>query len=143
VPATVEGTHAFLEDRDDGEAVPVAGALCRYSKFSIGPGFGRFYGSAAARDCRGRGHRRRPPGHHARPQLGRLEPRPDEPHGTILVITLILLTIQTTLNITGARVMGRVAQFGVYVEVLGTFGIALILLIHGLRTSTSTGSGSS
>ena len=29
--------------------------------------------------------------------------------------------------------MGRVAQFGVYVEVLGTFGIALILLIHGFH----------
>src|SRR4029079_9861558 len=26
-----------------------------------------------------------------------------------------------------------VAQFGVYVEVLGTFGIALILLIHGFH----------
>jgi amino acid transporter len=52
-------------------------------------------------------------------------------HGTILVVTLILLAIQTTLNITGARVMGRVAQFGVYVEVVGTFGIALIRLVHG------------
>src|SRR6201999_2361323 len=50
-----------------------------------------------------------------------------------LVITLILLAIQTSLNITGAKVMGRVAQFGVYVEVLGTFGIALILLIHGFH----------
>jgi amino acid transporter len=29
--------------------------------------------------------------------------------------------------------MGRVAQFGVYVEILGTFGIALILAIHGFH----------
>lgn len=36
-------------------------------------------------------------------------------HSTILIITLILLAIQTTLNITGAKVMGRIAQFGVYV----------------------------
>ena len=49
------------------------------------------------------------------------------------MITLILLAIQTTLNITGAQVMGRVAQFGVYVEILGTFGIALILAIHGFH----------
>jgi amino acid transporter len=54
-------------------------------------------------------------------------------HGTILVVVLILLAIQTGLNITGAKVMGRVAQFGVYVEILGTFGIALILLIHGFH----------
>src|SRR6201989_2506635 len=30
-------------------------------------------------------------------------------HSTILIVTLILLAIQTTLNITGAKVMGRVA----------------------------------
>ncbi len=54
-------------------------------------------------------------------------------HTTILVVTLILLAIQTTLNMTGARVMGRVAQFGVYVEIVGTFGIAIILAIHGFH----------
>src|SRR5262249_52975570 len=54
-------------------------------------------------------------------------------HTTILLITLILLAIQTTLNITGARVMGRVAQFGVYVEIVGTLGIALIPLVHGFN----------
>jgi amino acid transporter len=40
-------------------------------------------------------------------------------HATILVITLFLLAIQTTLNIAGAKVIGRVAQFGVYVEIVG------------------------
>ena len=29
--------------------------------------------------------------------------------------------------------MGRVAQFGVYVEIVGTFGIAIILAIHGFH----------
>ena len=29
--------------------------------------------------------------------------------------------------------MGRVAQFGVYVEIVGTFGIAVILAIHGFH----------
>ena len=56
-------------------------------------------------------------------------------HTTILLITLALLAIQTLLNITGAKVMGRVAQFGVAVEVVGTFGIALILAIHGFHHS--------
>ena len=46
-------------------------------------------------------------------------------HTTILIITLALLVIQTTLNITGAKVMGWVAKFGVGVEILGTLGIAL------------------
>ena len=45
------------------------------------------------------------------------------------MITLVLLAIQTTLNIAGAKVMGRVAQFGVYVEIVGTLGIAVILAI--------------
>jgi amino acid transporter len=51
----------------------------------------------------------------------------------VLLVTLVLLAIQTTLNITGAKVMGRVAQFGVGVEILGTLGIALILAIHGFH----------
>jgi amino acid transporter len=44
-----------------------------------------------------------------------------------------LLAIQTTLNITGTRVMARVAQFGVYVEIIGTFGIAVILAVNGFN----------
>src|SRR6476659_758837 len=54
-------------------------------------------------------------------------------HLAILVITAGLLAIQTVLNITGARVMGRVAQFGVYVEIVGTLGIALILAVNGFH----------
>src|SRR5919205_2793545 len=115
---------------------PIAGALYQYSKFSVGAGYGWFvgwfYGIAllvtvaavdtgvvtyvAALTHNWFGWNLDPAG-----------------HGTILVVVLILLAIQTTLNITGTRVMGRVAQFGVYVEVLGTFGIALILLIHGFH----------
>src|ERR1700691_1055298 len=54
-------------------------------------------------------------------------------HLVILVVTLILLAIQSILNMTGAKVMGRVAQFGVYVEIVGTIGIAIILGIHGFH----------
>jgi amino acid transporter len=115
---------------------PVAGALYQYSKFSVGPAYGWFVGwfygiallvtvasvdtgvvpyvTSLAHNWFGTNWN---PAHHS----------------TILVITLVLLAIQTTLNITGARVMGRVAQFGVGVEVVGTFGIALILAIHGFH----------
>src|SRR5213082_278535 len=115
---------------------PVAGALYQYSKFSVGPAFGWFvgwfYGMALLITV-------------ASVDTGvvsyvtalthnwfgwNLNPAS---HGTILLITLILLAIQTTLNITGAQVMGRVAQFGVYVEILGTVGIAIILAIHGFH----------
>src|ERR1041384_1573941 len=115
---------------------PVAGALYQYSKFSVGPAFGWFVGwfygiallvTVASVDTGVVGY------------VAALTPNwfgwnlAPASHGTILVVTLVLLAIQTTLNITGARVMGRVAQFGVYVEVLGTFGIALILLLHGFH----------
>jgi amino acid transporter len=115
---------------------PVAGALYQYSKFSVGPGYGWFvgwfYGVALLVTV-------------AAVDTGvvsyvaalthnwfdwNLDPTK---HSTILILTLILLAIQTTLNITGTRVMARVAQFGVYVEILGTFGIALILAIHGFH----------
>src|SRR4051812_25029337 len=115
---------------------PVAGALYQYSKFSVGPGYGWFvgwfYGIALLVTV-------------AAVDTGvvsyvaalthnwfswNLDPAK---HSTILIVTLLLLSIQTALNITGTRVMARVAQFGVYVEILGTFGIALILAIHGFH----------
>src|SRR6476469_247911 len=115
---------------------PIAGALYQYSKFSVGPRFGWFVGwfygfalliTVAAVDTGVVGYvcalthnwfgwNLNPAG-----------------HGTILVITLILLAIQLTVNITGARIMADVAKFGVYVEVVGTLGIALILAIHGFH----------
>jgi amino acid transporter len=117
---------------------PVAGALFQYSKFSVGPRFGWFVGwfygfalliTVAAVDTGVVGYvtalthnwfgwNLNPAG-----------------HGTILVITLILLAVQTTVNVTGARIMADVAKLGVYVEILGTLGIALILAIHGFHHS--------
>ncbi|MBO0844248.1 MAG: amino acid permease [Nocardioides sp.] len=115
---------------------PVAGALYQYSKFSVGPGYGWFVGwfygfalliTVAAVDTgvvsyfAALTHN----------WFGwNLDPAS---HFTILWVTVLLLLIQTTLNITGAKVMGRVAQFGVYVEIVGTFGIAIILAIHGFH----------
>jgi len=115
---------------------PVAGALYQYSKFSVGPGYGWFvgwfYGIALLVTV-------------ASVDTGvvtyvaalthnwfgwNLNP---STHSTILIVTLILLAIQTTLNITGAKVMGDVAKIGVYVEIVGTLGIALILLINGFH----------
>jgi amino acid transporter len=115
---------------------PVAGALYQYSKFSVGPAYGWFVGwfygiallvTVASVDYGVVGY------------VTALSHNwfgtdwDPTNHTTILIIVLVLLAIQTTLNITGANVMGRVAQLGVGVEILGTIGIAIILAIHGFH----------
>ena len=115
---------------------PVAGALYQYSKFSVGPKYGWFvgwfYGIALLVTV-------------AAVDTGivsyvtalmhnwfswNLDPTS---HWVILIVVLILLGIQTVVNIAGARVMARVARFGVYVEIVGTLGVALILAIKGFH----------
>jgi amino acid transporter len=106
---------------------PVAGALYQYSKFSVGPAYGWFVGwfygiallvTVAAVDTGSVGYITAL----AHNWFGwNWDPTN---HTTVLLVPLVLLAIQTTLNITGAKVMGRVAQFGVGVEILGTLGIA-------------------
>ena len=115
---------------------PIAGALYQYSKYNVGRRYGWFvgwfYGIALLVTV-------------ASVDTGvvsyfaalmhnwfswNLNPAS---HWTILIVTLVLLAIQTMLNITGAQVMGRVARFGVYVEILGTLGIAIVLAIHGFH----------
>jgi amino acid transporter len=115
---------------------PVAGALYQYSKFSVGPGYGWFVGwfygiallvTVAAVDTGAVSYVVSLSNNWFGTTLDATK------HGAILVITLVLLAIQTILNIAGAKVMGRVAQFGVYVEILGTLGIAIILAINGFH----------
>ncbi|HEX3223668.1 MAG TPA: amino acid permease [Nocardioides sp.] len=115
---------------------PVAGALYQYSKFSVGPGYGWFVGwfygfallvTVAAVDTGVVTYVASLTHNWFGWNLDATD------HKTILLVTLVLLLIQTILNITGAQVMGRVAQFGVYVEIVGTFGIAIILAIHGFH----------
>ena len=90
---------------------PVAGALYEHSKFNVGPAFGWFVGwfygmallvTVASVDTGLVSHVAALTHHWF---VWNLNPAT---HSTILVVTLILLAIQTTLNITGARVMGRV-----------------------------------
>ncbi len=115
---------------------PIAGALYQYSKYNVGRRYGWFVGwfygvallvTVASVDTGVVGY--------AAALLKNwfnwnLNP---SSHAVILVMTLILLAIQTTVNITGAKMMARVAQLGVYVEILGTIGIAIVLGIHGFH----------
>ena len=54
-------------------------------------------------------------------------------HSTILVVTVALIVVQTLLNTVGAKVMGVIARMGVYVETVGTFGVAIALGIAGFH----------
>jgi amino acid transporter len=115
---------------------PVAGALYQYSKYTVGRKFGWFVGwfygiallvTVASVDTGVVSYVTAL----AHLWLGwNLDPAN---HNVILVVTLVLLALQTLLNAIGARVMARVAQVGVYVEILGTFGIAVVLGIHGFH----------
>ena len=91
---------------------PVAGALFQYSKYTVGPRFGWFVGwfygfalliTVAAVDTGVVGYVTRAD---STTGSGRWNLNPAG-HGTILVITLILLAIQSTVNITGATDHGR------------------------------------
>lgn len=54
-------------------------------------------------------------------------------HVTIFVITGAVIVLSGILNSVGAKILGRVARFGVYVETIGTFGVFIALAIHGFH----------
>ena len=119
---------------------PIAGALYQYSKYNVGRRYGWFVGwfygmallvTVASVDTGVVGY------FAALMQTWFGWTLNPANHWTILIVTLVLLLIQTSLNTVGARVMGRVAQFGVYVEILGTVGLAIVLAIHGFHHSVS------
>ena len=54
-------------------------------------------------------------------------------HVTIFVVVGVVIILSAILNSVGAKIMGRVAGLGVYVETIGTFGVAIALAIHGFH----------
>src|SRR5580704_5284181 len=119
---------------------PIAGALYQYSKYNVGRRYGWFVGwfygiallvTVASVDVGVVGYTAALLKNWFNWNLNPTS------HWTILIITLVLLVIQSSLNIAGAKVMGRVAQFGVYVEILGTVGLAIVLAIHGFHHNVS------
>ncbi len=57
---------------------------------------------------------------------------PTDPN-QIFICTLVLIALQLVFNIVGVNFLGRISQIGVYVELLGTFGIAILLAIAGFH----------
>jgi amino acid transporter len=54
-------------------------------------------------------------------------------HLTIFIVAGAVIVLSATLNSIGARIMGRVARYGVYVETIGTFGVFVALAIAGFH----------
>ncbi len=54
-------------------------------------------------------------------------------HVTIFVIVAIVIVLSAIMNSVGAKILGRVARYGVYVETVGTFGVFIALAIKGFH----------
>lgn len=115
---------------------PIAGALYQYGKRNVGPGYGWWVGwiyglallvTVASVDTG------------VVPYLTTLinnlfgTKLDGTSHLTIVIVTVAFIVIQTLLNSVGAKVMGIVARLGVYVETIGTFGVAIALAIAGFH----------
>ena len=119
-----------------GSHYPLAGALYQYGKYSVGAAYGWWVGwiygiallvTVASVDTG------------VVPYVAALVNQwfgtslDATSHTTILVVTILLILLQTGLNTVGAKVLGRIARLGVYVETIGTFGVAIALGIVGFH----------
>jgi amino acid transporter len=115
---------------------PIAGALYQYGKRTVGPGYGWWVGwiyglallvTVASVDTG------------VVPYITTLinnltgTKLDGTSHVVIVVVTIAFIVVQTLLNRVGAKVMGIVARLGVYVETIGTFGVAIALGIVGFH----------
>ncbi|HZY99235.1 MAG TPA: amino acid permease [Candidatus Baltobacteraceae bacterium] len=109
---------------------PLSGALYQYGKYNVGPRFGWYVGwiygfallaTVASVDSGAVGYVTA-----LCNVLFNTHVRPDD-HATIFVIAGGFIVLSAILNSVGAKIMGRVARYGVYVETIGTFGVFLAL----------------
>jgi amino acid transporter len=119
-----------------GSHYPIAGALFQWGKNLMGPGYGWWVGwiygwaliiTVASVDT----------GLviYAGPLLNNLfhttfnSTDPNQ----ILIFTIVLILIQLAFNVGGVNFLGRISQIGVYFEIIGTFGIAILLAVTGFH----------
>lgn len=119
---------------------PLSGALYQYGKFNVGPRYGWFIGwiygfallaTVASVDSGAVGYVTALSnvwfGTHFDPAN----------HFAIFAIAGSTIVLSAILNWIGAKIMGRVARYGVYVETIGTFGVFIALAIAGFHHSVS------
>lgn len=119
---------------------PLSGALYQYGKFNVGPRYGWFVGwiygfallaTVASVDSG------------AVAYVVSLANIIFKTHFdaasnvTIFVVTGSIIVLSGILNSVGAKILGRVARLGVYVETIGTFGVFLALAVLGFHQHLS------
>lgn len=115
---------------------PLSGALYQYGKYCVGSRYGWFIGwiygfallaTVASVDSGAVGYVTAL----SNVSFGtRLDPAN---HVTIFAIAGAIIVLSAILNWIGAKIMGRVARYGVYVETIGTFGVFLALAAFGFH----------
>ncbi len=115
---------------------PLSGALYQYGKYNVSPRYGWFVGwiygiallaTVASVDSGAVGYVT---------SLSNawfsthLDPAS---HLTIFAITGGIIALSGFLNSVGAKIMGQISRFGVYVETIGTFGVFIALAIAGFH----------
>jgi amino acid transporter len=115
---------------------PLSGALYQYGKYTVGPRYGWFIGwiygfallaTVASVDSGAVGYVTSLSNIWFHTKLDPAD------HVTIFVIAGAIIVLSAILNWIGAKIMGVVARFGVYVETVGTFGVFLALAIFGFH----------
>ncbi|MGZ3516560.1 MAG: APC family permease [Vulcanimicrobiaceae bacterium] len=115
---------------------PLSGALYQYGKYNVGPRYGWFVGwiygfallaTVASVDSGAVGYVTSLSNIWFKTHLNPASSI------TIFVITGAIIILSAILNSVGAKIMGHVARFGVYVETIGTFGVFIALAIHGFH----------
>jgi amino acid transporter len=115
---------------------PLSGCVYQYGKYTVGPRYGWFIGwiygfallaTVASVDSGAVGYVTAL----ANVWFGtHLDPAN---HATIFAIAGGIIVASAILNWVGAKIMGRVARFGVYVESIGTFGVFIALAAFGFH----------
>jgi amino acid transporter len=115
---------------------PLSGALYQYGKYCVGARYGWFVGwiygfallaTVASVDSGAVGYV-------TSLTNGTFGTRFDPAnHWTIFIVAGGIIALSATLNATGAKILGRVARLGVYVETIGTFGVFLALAVRGFH----------
>jgi amino acid transporter len=115
---------------------PLSGALYQYGKYNVGPRFGWFVGwiygfallaTVASVDSGAVSYVTSLSNIWFRTHFNPAS------NTTVFVVTGAIIVLSAILNSVGAKIMGRVARFGVYVESIGTFGVFAALALHGFH----------
>ncbi|MGH3733980.1 MAG: APC family permease [Acidimicrobiales bacterium] len=115
---------------------PLSGALYQYGKYNIGPRYGWFVGwiygfallaTVASVDSGIVGYVTDLMNIWFKTDLNPAN------HVTIFAVVAVVILLSMIMNSVGAKILGRVARYGVYVETIGTFGVFIALAIKGFH----------